>query len=225
MRSRLCFILLALLTGSVYSWGQQNAFKQEWSIGAGGGVNFSKVSFMPKVEQNMLMSYHGGITLRWISQKNLGLVAEVNFTQQGWDENILINEENPVKYEYKRTIQYVEIPFMTHIYLGTKRVRFFLNIGPKIGYAISESTSQNINGAEIGGIVYQHDRPIDHKFDWGVCGGPGFELRTGAGSFLLEGRYYYALGDLYGNLKKDYFSKSSEQVISVKLSYLFNLSK
>lgn len=65
--------------------------------------------------------------------------------------------------------------------------------------------------------------PVEKKFDWGLCGGPGLEIRTGAGSFLLEGRYYYALGDIYGNQKKDPFPKSASQVISVKLTYLFPL--
>lgn len=61
---------------------------------------------------------------------------------------------------------------------------------------------------------------VQKKFDWGLCGGPGIELRTGIGSFLLEGRYYYALGDMFNSRKGDTFSKSSSQIISAKLTYL-----
>ena len=67
--------------------------------------------------------------------------------------------------------------------------------------------------------------PLEKKFDWGLCGGPGFELRTGIGSFLLEGRYYYALGDIFNSRKEDYFSKSSSQVISAKLTYMIPIFK
>src|SRR5699024_12794713 len=63
----------------------------------------------------------------------------------------------------------------------------------------------------------QHNMPVEKKFDWGLCGGPGIELRTGIGSFLLEGRYYYALSDIFNSRKEDYFSKSSSQVISAKI--------
>ena len=71
----------------------------------------------------------------------------------------------------------------------------------------------------------QHDMPIDKKFDWGLCGGPGLEIRTGVGYFLLEGRYYYALGDMYKSKKADIFPKSSARVLSVKLTYLLPLFK
>lgn len=223
--------LLLLLVGTVRA---QESFRRELAIGVGGGTSFSQVSFIHKVQQKMKMGLHGGATIRWITEKNLGLMAEVNYAQQGWEEDLpLIDPEvaNSGRYFYKRTINTVEIPFMTHIYFGGKRVRFFLNVGPKVGYVISESTSQNVNGAtippteDINYITEQHNMPVEHKFDWGICGGPGIELRTGAGSFLLEGRYYYALGDLYGNLKSDYFAKSSQQVITVKLSYLFTVKR
>lgn len=224
------FILLSL-AGTLRA---QEAFNRELAVGFGGGVNLSSVNFVPKIQQSMKMGMHGGATIRWITEKNLGLMAEINYAQQGWKEDLpLMDAESGSsdRFSYERTINVIEVPFMTHIYFGGKRTRFFINVGPKIGYVVSESTSQNVNGATIPSsddIVYvteQHGMPVERKFDWGLCGGPGVELRTGIGSFLLEGRYYYALGDLYGNLKKDPFPKSSQQVISVKLSYLFTVKR
>ena len=66
----------------------------------------------------------------------------------------------------------------------------------------------------------QHTMPVEKKMEWGLGGGPGLELRTRAGCFLLEGRYYYALSDFYNTRRQDAFSKASAQVISIKLSYL-----
>ncbi len=43
------------------------------------------------------------------------------------------------------------------------------------------------------------------------------------GHFLLEGRYYYGLGNLYGNTKRDYFAKSNQSVIQVKLTWLVDV--
>ena len=66
----------------------------------------------------------------------------------------------------------------------------------------------------------QHSLGVQKRFDWGLCGGPGLEIRTGIGSFLVEGRYYYALGDIFNSRKGDPFPKSSNQVISAKVTYL-----
>ncbi len=210
-------LLLAWMAWSV-SQAQKNDFRQEIAVGASFGTNFSSVSFQPKVPTKMKMGFSGGVTARWISEKHLGLQAELNFTQNGWEEKF---EEQP-QYHYSRTLNYMELPFLTHIYYGEKRVRVFLNLGPKISYLIGESTDSNLNGENPNPNRpdEQHGLAAQKKFGWGLCGGPGMEIRTGIGSFLLEGRYYYALGDLFNSRKEDPFPKSSGQVISVKLTYL-----
>jgi outer membrane protein assembly factor BamD len=73
--------------------------------------------------------------------------------------------------------------------------------------------------------VEQHGKAIDNKFDYGIAGGAGIELRTKAGNFIVEGRYYYALSDFYGSTKKDFFSRSAHGVITAKVTYLFDLKK
>ncbi|MDD2953826.1 MAG: porin family protein [Parabacteroides sp.] len=198
---------------------QKSAFKQELAVGASFGVNFSSVSFTPRVPTKMKLGFNGGATIRWNTEPNLGLQAELNFTQHGWEEKF----ETKPEYKYSRTINYVELPFLTHIHFGSKRVRVFVNLGPKVGYAFGESTDSNIDNVEQpheNRENAQHKLELQKRFDWGLCGGPGIEIRTGIGSFLLEGRYYYALGDIFNSHKGDTFSKSSSQIISAKLTYL-----
>ena len=212
-------IICATTLGSAVA---QKKFQQELSVGASFGTTFSTVSFSPtKVQQKMKLGYTGGVTLRWVTEKNLGLQAELNFAQQGWNEMF---EDQP-EYKYSRTINNLELPILTHIYFGNKNFRFFINLGPKIGYALGEKTDENLNGASPNTENTQHDMAIEKKFDWGLCGGPGIEIRTGIGSFLLEGRYYYALGDIFNSRQEDYFSKSASQVFSAKISYLMPLFK
>ena len=121
---------------------QKSTFKQELAVGASFGLNFSSVSFAPKVPTKMKLGFNGGATIRWNTEPNLGIQAELNFTQHGWEEKF---EEKP-QYKYSRTVNYMELPFLTHIHFGSKRVRVFVNLGPKIGYALSESTESNLNG-------------------------------------------------------------------------------
>lgn len=214
-------VLLSMLVCGMLSGiqAQKKTFKQQLSVGASFGTTFSKIDFVPKVANKFNMGYTGGLTLRWITENNLGLQAEVNLSQQGWDEKF---DEHP-EYKYARTLNYIELPILTHIYFGNERFRFFFNLGPKVGYLIGESTDENLNGAEANLVNQQHGMVAEKKFDWGLCGGPGVELRTGIGTFLLEGRYYYALGDVFKSRKEDFFSKSNSQVISAKVSYLIPL--
>ena len=66
---------------------------------------------------------------------------------------------------------------------------------------------------------------VSKKFDYGIAAGAGIELNTKAGHFILEGRYYYGLSDLFGNSKKDVFSRSNNGTIQAKITYLFDIRK
>ena len=74
------------------------------------------------------------------------------------------------------------------------------------------------------GIVEQHEKRIENRFDYGITGGLGAELRTKAGNFIVEGRYYYGLADFYNSTKKDYFARSAHNTIVAKVTYLFDLT-
>ena len=66
---------------------------------------------------------------------------------------------------------------------------------------------------------------IDNRFDYGITGGLGVELHTKLGHFLVEGRYYFGLADIFSSSKKDYFDRSANGSIIVKATYLFDLTK
>ncbi len=67
---------------------------------------------------------------------------------------------------------------------------------------------------------------VENRVDYGIAGGVGLEFsHPKVGHFMLEGRYYYGLGNLYGNTKRDYFAISNQQSIVVKLSYLFDVMR
>ena len=67
---------------------------------------------------------------------------------------------------------------------------------------------------------------VENKIDYGIAVGLGLEYSNRhLGHFLLEGRYYYGLGNIYGDSKRDYFSKSNIGNIVIKLTYLFDIIK
>ena len=208
----------------------QDTFRPELSIGGSTGIGFASVSFRPKIIESTWLGYHGGLTGRWITEKNLGLQLEVNFSQKGWKEDIrMMDEEGTLSMSnpfYVRKLNYIDIPLFTHIYFGNDKARFFVNLGPQIGFFVSESTDQNLNGETIPNRPNeQHTMPVEKTFEWGIGGGPGMEFRSKIGYFLLEGRYFYALSDFYNTRREDAFSKASNQVIAVKITYLVPLRK
>ena len=232
IKRRPVYLLLFIftLTGTGLSIQAQNTFRTEWAIGGSAGIDFPSVTFRPRVLKQSLTGLNGGITARWITEKNLGIQVEVNFTQKGWNENVaLMDEEGVLSMPdpfYIRKMNYIDIPFLTHIYFGSDKVRFFINLGPQIGFFIYETTSQNLNGETIPNRPNeQHTMPVEKKFEWGIGGGPGLEFRSSIGYFLVEGRYYYALSDFYNTRRGDAFSKASTQVILVKLTYLLPIRK
>lgn len=229
------YILMAMLLAGGISLpvqAQVGEQRHNLSVGINGGVNMNSVSFSPTIKQNTMMGINGGLSFRYISEKYFklicGAIVEVNYSQHGWDEFI---EEYP-DLQYTRTMNYVEIPLLAHLALGKDRgMQFFLHAGPQVAFMLGDSHTISgdwytaISEQQVRIIEEQHDKEVDNKFDYGITAGAGVELRTKAGNFLLEGRYYFGLSDFYNTSKKDYFSRAAHSVITIKLSYLFDLKK
>ena len=67
---------------------------------------------------------------------------------------------------------------------------------------------------------------VENNFDYGITAGLGIEYsHPKVGHFLLEGRYYYGLGNIYGDSKRDYFGRSNFGGIYIKLTYLFDIAR
>ncbi|MDR3059086.1 MAG: porin family protein [Dysgonomonas sp.] len=223
------YILMCLyLSFVLFTYAQKKEFKPEWNVGVGFGPTFSAVDFEPRVSTKNRMQYHGGIAIRYLSEKNLGVIAELNYSQQGWEQSF--KNDNEKEFQHSHQLNYIELPILTHIYFGNK-VRFVFNLGPKIGYLVSDSEKMNDPLAEFLAsgnassdfVTQQYYRLADKKIDYGLMAGLGLEFRTGIGSFTLEGRYTFGLGDIYKSSKADYFSRSANRVISAKLTYYVKL--
>ncbi|MDD2797480.1 MAG: porin family protein [Bacteroidales bacterium] len=193
---------------------QAQKFASETFIGVNGGTTFSSVDFVPIVNQTKLMGYNSGVTVRYITESHFGLQAELNFSQRGWKETMT----DPTQ-SYSRLLNYIELPFLTHVYFGSHNFRYFVNLGPKIAYLLSEKESGNYTL----GANSEFGKAVEHPFDYSICGGSGFELRTKVGCFLIEGRYNFGLADIFYNSNADSFTRSSNQFISANLTYLVKL--
>lgn len=219
--------------------------RSDFAIGANGGYVLSKVGFTPTVQQKQHGGITGGVSLRYVCEKYFKTIcsvyAEVNYAKVGWTEDILDIENNAVlisgtgeALKYQRDITYIQIPVFAHLAWGREErgFNFFVNLGPQIGIYLNESTTTNFDETtptendRVSNITAQYDMPVEKKFDYGIAAGAGMEYSIPkVGHFLLEGRYYYGLGNIYGSSKKDYFGKSNFGQIVVKASYLFDITR
>lgn len=229
MKRLLPLIFLFFLFATKLS-AQKTDFEKEFYVGFGGGALMSSVDFVPAVSQKQHLGIHAGISAKYISEKYLGLLLELNYAQRGWVEEFPPESD----FSYSKTLNYIEIPFMTHVYFGRK-VRFNVNAGPQVSFLLGSSGNMNdALAADIEakkkedpnariGLQYSSE---PKKFDYGIIGGVGVELKTGVGNMVLEGRYYFGLGDIFESRKSkaDFsFNRSAHRVIEAKLSYFFKL--
>jgi len=184
--------------------------KPEMYIGVTSGATGSMVVFNPKVTQSYIIGTNAGIVFRYIAEKNVGMQAELNFSQRGWNEKDSL---------FSRQLNYIELPFLTHIYIG-KNNRVFFNLGPKISYLLSEKIVKNgLNGS----TDVQHATSIQNPFDYGLCAGFGFMVNLKGNVFQLDTRAYYALSDIYSNSKRDYFANSNNLNLSLNFAWLLKV--
>ena len=207
MRKCLSIILLAFTTGL---FAQARLDQPEMYIGTSHGVVGSMVMFKPAVSQTYLLGYNGGLVFRYIAERNVGMQAELNFSQRGWSESDGL---------YERQLNYIELPFMTHIYVGKKN-RFFLNLGPKIAYLISEKELKNNT---VNSTATQHTTLIENPFDYGLCAGLGVLFNIRGNILQLDTRANFGLSDVFSNDKRDYFDTSNNVNVSVNLGWLLQV--
>ena len=245
MRIRTLAIIAACLATSLMCKAQIGAYRNNFSIGFNGGYVLSNVGFNPRVDQG----YHGGITgglsFRYVSEKYFNTIcsiyAVVNYASLGWKQDIrdlhdnsVVNATTNLPEEYSRTINYVQVPIFAHLAWGreARGAQFFFQVGPQMGFYLSESTKTNYDPStrnltdRANKVTEQESMPVERKFDYGIAAGLGMEYSIPrVGHFLLGARYYYGLGNIYGDSKRDYFGRSNFGNIVVKMAYLFDLTR
>lgn len=205
----------------------QSHYRANLTVGVKAGADISRMFFNPGVNQGLKPGATAGVSFRYVEEEHFGLIAELNWVQRGWKENF---EGAP--YRYSRTLNYLQLPILAHIYFG-RRGRFFFNAGPEIGILLAESTSANFNPAEMATLPdfpntnrmnVQMTLKAKHRFDYGISAGLGAEFNvTPKHAVAFEARFYYGLGNLFSSERTAPFSGSNSMAVSATLGYLFRL--
>lgn len=243
LRRRVMPVVLTLLLAAVGVKAQVGEHRSELAVGLNAGYVLSNVGFTPSVSQTMHGGMLMGATLKYTCEKYFrticSLVAECNYVSAGWKEDILdaydkpvINPQTAAAEQYQRTLHYVQVPVFAHLAWGKegRGWQFFAQAGPQFGYLLSEKTKTNfdLSTADIdqrsNKITAQDTMQVQNRFDYGIAAGAGAEyIHPRLGHLLVEARYYYGLGNLYHDSKRDFFGKSNLGNIVLKLTWLVDL--
>lgn len=207
-------IILALLVANMAS-AQLRLRHPEMYVGVHGGVIFSSVNFSPTVPnmKNLTDAWiaggNGGFVFRYSEQKCCAIQMELNYMQRGWGEK-----------GYSRSLHYLELPFLMHIYFGSQTWRGFVNVGPQIGYCLKDDMGKGTQQTEE---THQYFK-IDNNFDWGIAGGLGAYCRTkNAGLYQLEVRFNYSFGTVFSSSLSDYFRQSNPMCLSINFAWMWEI--
>ena len=177
--------------------------------------------------------------------------AQIGWNEDILDKNdkpVPLHTDPSQNLYYRRKMTYVQVPLLARLGWGRERNGFqaFIHLGPQIGFFLNDKTESKFdihdlafdpaikNGSygkdykyaniRSSHIVAQDTMAVENKFDYGIAVGAGLEFSNRHfGHFMIEGRYYYGLGNIYGNTKRDYFSRSNFGNIVVKCTYLFDI--
>ena len=130
--ARLQMLVFAWLLACL-SVSAQKHYMAHVHVGAHGGVSLSNVSFYPHIKEQLLPGMQMGVSFRYVEERHVGIMAEVNIEQRGWKENF---EELNDRFDYLHRTTYVELPILTHIFFGSRVVKGFFNLGPELCYMI-----------------------------------------------------------------------------------------
>lgn len=211
-------ITFVIFIAGINLYSQNNNFKPVALFGIRQGVNFSFVDFSPTVNYNLLPGYNGGLVFKYTNEKFFALQIELNYSQKGWEENL-----DTISNSYSRRLDYIELPFMTHIYLGNRNLKYFLNLGTSVAYLISEKES-----VKIGNELYVREyytKTIENKFDFNIVGELGLTYNSNFGVFQFGARYYYTLTDIFEYTSESVYDLSRNQVINLSLTYFISSEK
>ncbi|MDO1446704.1 porin family protein [Rhodocytophaga aerolata] len=183
-------------------------------IGVKAGPNFTQVAFTPSFQQQVMIFYNAGVVFQHFEEKHAGVQLELTFTQKGFKE-----VKDSVN-SYNRTIQYIELPFMSHFYAGTEKSNIFLNLGPYLGYGISAKEVITVD-SKVESKSYTFTN-ADNRFDLGFLAGIGIHRQFKFGILQLEGRISHGLSNILNSRNSIPYSASKNQVISASLLYLID---
>lgn len=217
MRKRLLFIISILFVSSIYA-------EINVSAGARAGFNVAhlrKFSAPEFYKKRIVLGSNIAAMLRIDFNKNIGLQAEVEFTQKGqaWKRT-----QDSAKLVSKQVLNYIQFPILAVARVGSEKYKATFYAGPYFaywagGYAQnSVSVDKQSRDANTTKYVYTKD---DNRFDVGLVTGIGGDFKIGKGWLQVAARHN--LGFLSIAKKNTALPKLYNCNFNLSIGYLYTI--
>ncbi len=182
-------------------------------FGIKGGLNYSSVVFKPTVSQELKPGILLGGVYNYQAQKAAGIQIEFLYAQYGWEETF--SEDTTY---YNRTLNYLEMPFMSNIVIGKKKTHAKFLLGCRFAYLLSDSEDTNITDD---GPVY-YGLTIQDNVEIGVAVGGAISHLFPFGELQMEARFNTTLSNLFDPTADFELQNSKNQSIALSVYYWFD---
>lgn len=184
----------------------------EARMGILGGASFSTFQTSPQ-EEGLDFGTRTGLVAGAVVDVGLGrrltLRLEPAYAQRGSELVLLLFGE-----ESRGTLklEYLELPVLLKVGLGSGRIQPYLIGGPTLAYKLSAKTQAEGESEDVSESF--------QRWDFGIAAGGGLEFPAGSARVFLEGRYNFGLmNTTAGEDAKDFSSKNRGPQVVVGVTF------
>ncbi|MDN5202900.1 porin family protein [Fulvivirgaceae bacterium BMA10] len=195
------------------------------SFGVRQGVVFSQVlfddvdiQFNTDVPQRQKQGNVTGIIFKYFAQPNIGIQAELNIIEKGWIQKLDDGKE------FETTLNYLQLPLLTHLYIGKGKFKPILLAGPYFSM-LYDSKRSAIQDDQKEQIKFQYSESEDNQYEFGISGGLGLAFDSSIGTFQVDVRFSPGLTNILNKDAEMNPTSSKNQLLEFSASYLFRFSK
>ncbi len=165
----------------------------KFKVGLRGGANYASITSdqlkASGANIDPVLGYHGGLILS-LGGKTFSVQPEILYSQLGFK---LTAAQGGASLVGESKVNTITVPVLMKLSLGSEKLKFFVNGGGYGSYALNAKAKTTFNGSTtISDIDYEKG---DARIEYGAVGGAGVALGLGRAQLLIEGLYYYGLGN------------------------------
>lgn len=192
-------------------------FTPYFLLGGQYSLSWNQMRFSPIVSQTTLPGTRYTLSGRYVEANNLGIQVELSYDQRGWAE-----QRDTLPSTYEQRIDYVELGLFSHFTIGKGAVRPLILLGSFISVPVADSRRLPTDWSVSFPAYYE--QPLERRLQYGLAGGLGLQANFGPVLLQLDGRYRYALSNIFrsGEGSAFTFSQSNGLLASATLFIRLN---
>lgn len=216
IQNGLITLTFLLLSGPLLEAQDSTAFRPALYLGAQYGLSWNDVRFSPTVNQEIYSGSRYGLVARYLEAPHVGVQLEVSVDQRGWSEK---RDTFPSLFTQK--VDYVDVSLYSHFAIGNSRLQPIILLGSFISFPTADERELPTDWTIT--VPSYYEEPFDRRLQYGLAGGLGIALDLGPVIWQLNGRYRYALSNLFAGGEGSLFTFSQGKGFMVLSSLQFRL--